>query len=69
MEEVQGQEMKVSQRLALLIPVRRITRCVNGLVTETVLIPGSRPDRRRLEAGAPALSYDAGDALLLAGDV
>jgi len=68
-EEVQKQEMKVGRWLALLILVWRVTRYVSCSVTGTILIPGGRPDRRRLKADAPAFSYDAGDTLPLAGGV
>jgi len=61
MEEVQEQNMKVSRRY-----ISCYVNCVNYGV---VLIHGSKPDRRRLEANAPAFSYDAGDVLPLDGCV
>jgi len=67
MEEVQ--KMKMSRWLTLLILVRRVTRYVNRSVAGTVLISGGKPDRCRLEADAPAFSYDAGDVLPLGGSV
>jgi len=72
MEEVQGQEMKVSrwiEGLALLILVQRVTRYVNRHVNGAILIRGGKLDRRRPEADAPAFSYDARDVLPLDGCV
>jgi len=38
-------------------------------VTGAILVPRDKPDMRRLEADAPALSCDAGDVSPLAGRV
>jgi len=40
---------------------------VKRFVTGAVLTAGGKPDRRRLEADAPAFSYDARDVLPLTG--